>query len=31
MKTRFDEGLRAQLTVDDQEQDHHINHFEQLW
>ncbi|HUR80164.1 MAG TPA: hypothetical protein VM733_05335 [Thermoanaerobaculia bacterium] len=31
MKTRFDEGLRAQLTVDDQEQVHHINHFEQLW
>ena len=31
MKTRFDEGLRAQLTVDDLEQVRNINHFEQLW
>jgi zinc metalloprotease ZmpB len=31
MKTRFEEGLRAQLTVDDLEQVHQINHFEQLW
>jgi zinc metalloprotease ZmpB len=31
MKTRFDAGLRAQVTVDDDDRVRQINYFEQLW
>lgn len=31
MRTRFDDGLQAQVTVDDQDQVRQINHFDQMW
>lgn len=31
MQTRFDEALRAQVTIDDQQRIRQINYFDQLW
>ena len=31
MRTRFDDGLQAQVTVDEQDHVRQINHFDQMW